>query len=47
MNESDARRARSTGNFSKASELESMARSLRSEASSLESKGESLMKNNS
>lgn len=42
MYESDARRARSEGNFSKASSFDSMASSLRSEANSLEAKGKKL-----
>ena len=41
--ESDARRARSAGDTSKAASLESRAHSLRSEANSLEAKGKKLM----
>ena len=40
--ESDARRARTDGNFSKASSLESRAQSLRSEANRLEAEGKKL-----
>ncbi len=44
--ESDARRARTAGDSSRADQLESRARSLRSEAKSLEAKGKDLMNKN-